>query len=402
MPVLEKLKQEDPALHTRMNAVEHAAREWLKVHPQGKERSTATITIPVVVHVVYKTAAENIPDSQIVSQIEVLNNDFRRLNANYPQTRPVFDTVSADTEIEFCLASVNPEGGATNGITRTLTTMNSFDPIFNYDKVKANATGGKDPWPVGDYLNIWVCNMAVFNQVFVLGYAQFPGGDPLTDGVVIQYQHFGNVGYPGSAPADLGRTATHEIGHWLGMRHIWGDDQGACDSTDYVADTPNCGDNSGSTCEPTRNSCNDSGSTHWGQNDVPDMIENYMDYSTDACMTMFTKGQKARMWSFLNTARSSLASSSGCGLNAGIRTSSSIRMRVFPNPAKELVTIEFDQAEDQVMITLTDLTGKKLKVVNDENGNTVSINAQDLSSGMYLLKVECGERSSVKKLMIGR
>lgn len=400
MPVLEKQKANDPALHARMQDVETAARAYLRKNPAGKDRSTSAITIPVVVHVVYKTAAENIPDSQIVSQINVLNEDYRRLNANYSQTRPVFDTVSADTEIEFCLASVDPNGNPTNGITRTQTTMNSFDPIFNFDKVKSGATGGKDPWPASDYLNIWVCNMSVFGQVFVLGYAQFPGGNAATDGVVIQYQHFGRVNYPTAAPADLGRTTTHEVGHWLGMRHIWGDDQGACDSTDYVADTPNCGDNSQTTCEPTRNSCNDSGSVHWGIHDVPDMIENYMDYSTDACMTMFTKGQKARMWSFLNTARSSLATSPGCGVAAGIRKVNDVNFAVFPNPAKDQLSISLKETSGSYELSLTDVTGRKVNQVESLTAGETLLNIEELPGGIYLLTVQGNGKRTVKKIVI--
>ena len=168
------------------------------------------IQSPSFFHIVYNTNAQNISDAQIQSQLTVLNEDFRRLNSdannNWPQ--------AADVEVEFCLATLDPNGNATNGITRTSTNVSTFT---DDDKVKFTNQGGHDAWPAGSYLNFWVCKLNGF-----LGYAQFPGGPASTDGVVCDYQYVGTTG-TATSPFDLGRTGTHEVGHWLNLYHIWGD-----------------------------------------------------------------------------------------------------------------------------------------------------------------------------------
>jgi hypothetical protein len=299
---------------------EIAAKNWLtnpinKNNAQKKQNSI--ITIPVVVHVVYKNAAQNIPDTQIVRQIQLLNECFRLQNSNFPTGRAIFDSIGADTEIQFCLAATDPQGNPTTGIIRKSAPSNAgFDPLLNNDKVKSSATNGDDPWPNDKYLNIWVCDMSVFGFTFVLGYATFPGASAALDGVVIQSEYFGYG--TAAAPNNLGRTTIHEVGHYFGMRHIWADDDsqatGQCDSTDFVDDTPNQAAKSESDCNLSINSCSNE-SSYWGSIDPQDMVENYMDYSADACMAMFSKGQKARMYSFLNTDPARMAiktSPAGC------------------------------------------------------------------------------------------
>lgn len=257
-------------------------------------------TIPVVFHVVYQNATENISDAQLLSQIDVLNDDFRRLNSNFSSTPSVFQGVAADVEIEFCLASVDPTGNPTTGITRTQTTVSSFN---TNDNVKFTSTGGRNAWPRASYLNIWVADLG--NSL--LGYAQFPGGPANTDGVVLTYT---SVGRPPAntfgGAYNLGRTATHEVGHWLGLYHIWGDDGNGCNGTDEVADTPNQADETTGCPSFPQISCSN------GPNG--DMFMNYMDYMSDACATMFTNGQKTRMRSFFapGGARASLLNSTAC------------------------------------------------------------------------------------------
>lgn len=237
------------------------------------------ITIPVVVHVVYNTATQNISDAQILSQIAILNQDFRRLNPDFNSTPIPFQAVSADCQFEFVLARRDPNGDSTTGITRTYTPVSTF--TLN-DNVKKTNMGGKDPWPSTDYLNIWVCRLA--NGM--LGYAQFPGGPALTDGVVCSFRAFGNTGAV-LPPYNKGRTCTHEVGHWLNLFHIWGDDGGSCNGSDLVNDTPNqASENYGCPSYP-KLSCNNG--PHG------EMFVNYMDYTDDACMSMFTAGQKMRM-----------------------------------------------------------------------------------------------------------
>ncbi len=257
------------------------------------------VRIPVVFHVVYKTAAQNIADDLLLQQLDILNADFRRLNADTTDTPAAFADVAADLGIEFCLAQIDPDGNPTTGILRVSTTVSSFTTD---DNVKFTADGGDDAWPADSYLNFWVCNLGAS----LLGYAQFPGGPDATDGVVIHYNHVGynDAGYP----YHLGRTATHEVGHWLNLRHIWGDDTN-CTGTDLVADTPNQKVNTwGCPSYPETDMCSP---------DAPGiMFQNYMDYTDDPCMNMFTEGQKNRSSALfeLGGTRYSLVNSEGCGL----------------------------------------------------------------------------------------
>ncbi|MCB0686145.1 MAG: zinc metalloprotease [Saprospiraceae bacterium] len=299
MQYLEYEQQLDPQRLERLEMIEKHTREFLN---NPNRDVTGVITIPVVVHVVWNTSTENLSDAQIQTQIDVLNEDFRRLNADASNTPSVFLGVAADTEIEFCLATVDPNGNATNGITRTQTSSTSFSTNNN---VKFNATGGHDAWPSGQYLNIWVCDLSGG----LLGYAQFPGGNSATDGVVCDYLYFGTIG-TATPPYHLGRTATHEVGHWLNLRHIWGD--GGCSVDDLVSDTPLAGSANftGAPCTfPGPNTCNT------GAGDLPDMFQNYMDYSDDACMNLYTSGQTDRMRALFEPGgfRASLLTSNGCG-----------------------------------------------------------------------------------------
>lgn len=285
MDYLEEQLQSDPKRAAKMEAIERFTNDFI----ENSDRVTGVITIPVVVHVVYNTSSENISDAQILSQITVLNDDFRRMNSDADNVWPQ----AADSQIEFCLASIDPSGNATSGITRTSTSKTSFG---TNDQMKFNSSGGKDAWPASKYLNLWVCDISGG----ILGYAQFPGGSASTDGVVIDYQYMGTIG-TASYPFDLGRTATHEVGHWLNLRHIWGD--GGCSVDDFVADTPTS-DAANYGCAIGHVSC---GTT--------DMVQNYMDYSDDACMNLFTAGQNTRMRALFDVggARVSLLTSNGCG-----------------------------------------------------------------------------------------
>jgi hypothetical protein len=280
---LERLLKENPEMQDHMEQIEQFTREFVNT-PQL--RSTTVITIPVVFNVVYKTSAQNVSDAQLMTQLDVLNEDFRRLNSDADNTWSQGD----DTNIEFCLASVDPDGNPTTGIRRRQSNKPSWT---DNDAVKGNQ--GLVPWDASQYLNIWVCNLNGF-----LGYAQFPGGSPATDGVVIDYAYIGTIG-TATAPFDLGRTTTHEVGHYLNLRHIWGD--GPCGYDDFVSDTPES-DNANYGCALGHSSC---GST--------DMVQNYMDYSDDDCMNLFTTGQADRMCATLVPGgyHYSLTNSSACG-----------------------------------------------------------------------------------------
>ena len=266
---------------------------------------TTLIKIPVVVHVIYHTKKQNVSTDQIKSQIKALNRDFRFQNEDKGNIPSVFKGFAVDTLIEFELATQDPIGRPTTGITRTFSDIRKFpyDPndkkaTRKLDKLIKTSEHGKTAWPRDDYLNMWVC--AISNSL--LGYAQFPGGSAATDGVVINHTAFGTEG-TARAPFNMGRTAVHEVGHWLNLLHIWGDDGGACSLSDNIHDTPNqAGPNVAKPNFPTL-SCNNAPNG--------DMFMNYMDYVDDDSMIMFTKGQLTRMNAVLAGARKSLLKSEG-------------------------------------------------------------------------------------------
>jgi hypothetical protein len=252
----------------------------------------------VVVHVLYNNAAQNISDAQILSQIAILNADFSKTNADWSNTPAVFQTVSGNPDIQFCMAQRTPSGAATNGIVRKSTTLTSFS---QNNAIKFSAQGGDDAWNTSQYLNIWVGNLGGG----LLGYAQFPGGPANTDGVVCLYTAFGNTG-AAAAPFNKGRTGTHEVGHWLNLYHIWGDDGTACTGSDQAGDTPNQGGPNYGTPTFPKVSCSN------GPNG--DMFMNYMDYVDDAAMYMFSNNQISRMQALFAAggSRASLLTSPGC------------------------------------------------------------------------------------------
>jgi hypothetical protein len=246
-------------------------------------------TIPVVVHVVYRTAAENISDAQVRSQIDALNRDYGATNPDKSKTPPVWSSLVVDSQVRFALATKDPSGVTTTGITRTKTKVAGFD---THDMMKRKSTGGADAWNSAKFLNLWVCAL----KGGLLGYAQFPGGPVATDGVVILDTAFGTTG-TAAAPYNLGRTAVHEVGHWLNLNHIWGDTND-CSGTDHVDDTPNAlAPNFGKPKFPHVTCKN-------GPNG--DMFVNYMDYVDDDAMVMFTHGQVARISATLAGPRKSI------------------------------------------------------------------------------------------------
>jgi hypothetical protein len=265
----------DPDFRGRQFELEHAVGNRARMAPV---QPTKPYRIGVVVHVVYNTASENISDKQIASQIAVLNRDYQATNPDRRKTPVAWKGLVSNPMVQFQLATKTPTGKPTTGITRTRTTKVSFE---DDDAVKASSLGGVNPWPTDKYLNIWVCTLARG----LLGYAQFPGGPKKTDGVVILNTAFG-VGGSTKAPYHKGRTTTHEVGHYLNLRHIWGDTED-CSGGDYVADTPNAGlPNYGKPRFPHISCVN---GPHG------DMFMNYMDYVDDDSMFMFTTGQVQRM-----------------------------------------------------------------------------------------------------------
>jgi hypothetical protein len=248
------------------------------------------VKLTVVVHIVHRTDAENISDAQVKSQIKALNRDYGATNADKRNVPDAWKSLLTNANIEFELATTDPDGNATSGITRTSTTVPSFGTT---NEVKATKTGGVEPWPTDRYLNFWVCTLSDN----LLGYAQFPGGPSATDGVVILNTAFGDSG-SAAAPFNKGRTAVHEVGHFLGLRHIWGD-RNDCSGDDFVPDTPAARSANNGKPKFPHVTCNN------GPNG--DMFMNYMDYVDDDTMVMFTVGQVARMNATLVGPRKALA-----------------------------------------------------------------------------------------------
>ena len=264
MDVLSRQMEEDPSLLNRMQELEKFTQNAIT----AKRLVNGKVEIPVIVNVLYRTAAENISLAQIQSQIDVLNKDFNATNTDFNQVPTLFSTVKANVGISFVLETVN----------RKVTTKSSWG---TRDAMKKTKQGGVDPVSPTTKLNIWVCTIGGG----IVGYAQFPGGTLATDGVVCDSKYFGVTSDSGSSyPYNLGRTATHEVGHWMNLRHIWGD---ATCGSDLVADTPTHNTaNYGVPAYPHYSTC---------AGTPVEMTMNYMDYTDDRGMYMFSNDQKNRM-----------------------------------------------------------------------------------------------------------
>ena len=277
MQEYERLLEEEPSFRLNQERAEEFTARSVETG-EAQRFARRLIKIPTVVHVVYRRDRENISKAQIDSQVAALNKDFRATNPDRSNVPDAWKGLAADTKVEFALARRDPKGKPTNGVTRTKTNREFFGIG---DGVKKKSKGGAPAWPTDKYLNVWVCNLGGG----LLGYAQFPGGPARTDGVVILHSAFGSKG-TAQAPFDRGRTTTHEVGHWLNLRHIWGDTMD-CSGGDRCPDTPNAkGPNYGKPTFP-QVSC--------GNGPNGDMFMNYMDYVDDAAMCMFTAGQVTRM-----------------------------------------------------------------------------------------------------------
>jgi hypothetical protein len=262
-----------------------------------------TYNVPVVVHVLWSSNENNISDAQVLSQIAVLNRDFQFGNADTGSVPAAFKALRGNARIQFCMAQRDPTNAPTTGIVRRRTAKTFFTTAAN--DAKSTAADGDDTWDASQYLNIWVVNEIRSGGREILGYGQFPGGAAATDGVVIGYKYFGTTG-TARAPFNRGRTGTHEVGHYFNLRHIWGDEP-LCAADDLVGDTPLQGpQNYGCPTFPKFDTCTK------GPNGI--MFMNFMDYTDDACMYMFSIGQVTRMQATLTGggAHNSLITSDRC------------------------------------------------------------------------------------------
>lgn len=366
-----KMFKKHPQFKKNCQAIENYISQWVKENKNNKALPK-TVIIPVVVHVVYRNTSQNISDQQIISQIEALNRDFNRQNPDTTNTPDEFKSLAASIDLQFVLTNTDPNGNPHSGITRTQTSVAYFD--MN-DAVKHSNTGGKDIWDRNRFLNIWVCYL----NNNLLGYTQMPGGPAETDGVVVSYKAFGTVG--NLLPSyNMGRTAVHEVGHWFNLKHPWGDDNGTCTGTDYVDDTPNqAGSSSGCYTHP-HVSCNNSG----------DMFMNYMDYSVDRCMNLFTKGQMTRIYATLYTARQSLLELNNIPVEPANEP-----IHIFPNPvtnSKLSVALPFTLTSN-VLVRIIDINGKThyKKQFDTPGTSIISIDISHLANGVYFVSIQTEE-----------
>jgi hypothetical protein len=377
----------EPLLQNRVNAYEAECAQAQLDHPNGYQ-SRAICLIPVVVHVVYQNATENISNNRIYEQIAVLNADYRKLNSDASNIPAAWQGIAADCEIMFCLAARDPNGNWTDGIERTSTTVGTFGTD---DDIKSFATGGADAWDSDVYLNLWVGDLGSM----LLGYAQFPGFDPETDGVVIHYRYFGKTG--ASAPFNKGRTATHEVGHWLGLRHIWGDDSG-CNGNDLVSDTPNQADETYGTIAPNTvitDNCSPS---------APGVMWcNYMDYTDDGSMYFFTQGQKTRMWTTLNGNRLSLQSSNGCTVVDVHDITLTGVFNVYPSPTDGIVTLDFGgKGPSDYDITIYNTLGEIVSSqhVDMLRERTLTLDLRGYGAGIYLVEARNATEKATRRVVV--
>lgn len=378
-----------------------------------KDGNDEVYRIPVVIHILYSNQNMNLDDSVIINQINILNQDFRRRNPDTTLTRDVFKARAADANVEFYLAGIDPLGNPTNGITRTQSSANFALSVFN-NNVKQTSAGGIDAWPTERYLNIWVCDLSIFGSPVILGYATPPEGAPnwpegsgpaesRFDGVVVHYQVFGSNNP--TRPENLsevaaGRTTTHEIGHYLGLRHIWGDGGGfgggdGCDVDDGIADTPNAAAASQQTCNYNSNTCVDT------PVDEPDMIENYMDYSDERCMNMFSKGQVNAIRYCLENFRPELIDPNNAPIGIFEQNGMKRAWNVFPNPFQDVLKISLNEFIDDVTVSISSLDGKVYfkTTLNFSEFEHKIIDLATLNKGIYILSLDDKSSTSYHRII---
>lgn len=348
--------------------------------------------IPVVFHVVYNNSIENLNDSFILSQVKTLNECYRKKNADTINTRDIFKSIAGDAGIEFYLASIDPQGNSTKGVTRTSTLKTTFYDANYSDEMKFNSTGGQDAWDPSKYLNIWVCDIASGGTSELLGYAFPPTNAQFwsvqsfvpveRQGVVLSYKIVG-VGNRllNNANSTIEKTAVHEVGHYLGLRHTWGDGDitYGCNVDDGILDTPNTRTKH-SGCSKGLNTC---GAGTAG--DLPDQAENYMDYSSGACTNMFTQQQVNLMRYNLSKLRTSIADREVIPKPKEI-----VINALYPNPSNGQFTLEVKGANrDEIYkIQILNVLGQVVFSFKTKLTNSNKIDLMGLVDGMYYFQLE--------------
>lgn len=335
------------------------------------------LVIPVVFHIVYGSSEQNISDEQIMSQLEVINEDFSATNADAADVIQEFRAVTGNPRLKFTLA----DDHGVRGITRTQTL---HGPFFN-DDLHSTTKGGKDAWDTNLFLNVWIADLG--NQFF--GYGTPPGTPPFRDGAAIHFEYVGRGGSAAS-PFDLGRTLTHELGHWMGLQHVWGD--GGCNSSDNIDDTP-VQDNPVNGCDLERVSCG-----------TKSMTQNFMNSSDDHCMNLFTIQQSIAMRETLMSSRPQVYSRDQ--LMTGIAEQKEFINSIYPNPLKDqqFITIELNNViSSPAELSITDISGNIIKTKALGPGiYQYEVGMSGVASGMYLVFVKSRGRTYKNKIIVNR
>lgn len=366
-----------PKVLTAINDAETFTQNRIAQKSASRLSADFIIRVPVVVHVLYYQASQNIPDAVIKEQIAILNRDFRRQNSDSVNTPDRFKPYAADAQIEFVLATADPMGRPTTGIVRKPTTVQYWQMD---DQIKYTKSGGDDAWDSRSYLNIWVGDMRS-----LLGYASPIGAPADKDGVVINFSAFGSKN--ASEPYNMGRTAVHEVGHWLGLKHIWGDTY--C-GDDNVEDTPKQGNFTSGCPSGVRSTCEGNGASG-------DMYMNFMDFTNDACMNLFTKGQKERMRIMFEDGgpRASILNSRGANEpwaveeipSQGEVPVAATQVKLYPNPVSSELVLDFEYDLSWIgkQVRLLNINGVEVKRVQVLS-KIQKLDLSSLRSGIYFVQ----------------
>ena len=395
----------NPDYKGEINKVLQQNKLWLT----NNNKEKTTITIPIVVHIIYRQShsnpgiGTNIPNFQIEDQIRILNEDYSKTNSEFPNPpRNTFVNSAGNPDLKFCLATTDPDGNPTTGITRTLSSKNNFNYNTESNDMKKDNTGGINGWPPSKYLNIWVCDISNSGNTTILGYAYLPGlqsWNAWKDGLVVDFQHFGTIGNASSSSD--GRTPTHEIGHYLGLNHTFCESQsgGCCDNDDSnVYDTPATDDVyfGNVNANTNNNTCNDL--LYGFSSDLLDMDENFMAYSNHTWM--FSNDQVSEMMATLNGYRSNLKNSDVSVNCTGTVSNNNInnnRFKIYPNPSNGKFIV---MTENNVKIEILNILGNIIYQSN--NSSTQEIDLSFVENGIYIININSENERFTEKIIINR